>query len=46
MDLMCPAAANIGAMIGGIGFGTLSQRIGRRVTIVICALLALPVIPL
>jgi MFS transporter, SHS family, lactate transporter len=37
---------NIGAMIGGIGFGTLSQRIGRRVTIVICALLALPVIPL
>ncbi|MBV9734596.1 MAG: MFS transporter [Acidisphaera sp.] len=35
---------NIGAMIGGVGFGYLSQRIGRRVAIVIAALLAIPVI--
>jgi SHS family lactate transporter-like MFS transporter len=38
--------ANIGAIIGGIVFGTLSQRIGRRRAIVIAALLALPIIPL
>jgi SHS family lactate transporter-like MFS transporter len=37
---------NIGAILGGIGFGTLSQRIGRRRAIVIAALLAIPVIPL
>lgn len=36
---------NIGAIIGGIGFGILSQHIGRRVAIVIAALLALPIIP-
>ncbi len=38
--------ANVGAMLGGIGFGTLSQRIGRKPAIIIAALLALPVIPL
>ena len=37
---------NIGAMLGGLLFGTLSQRIGRRTAIVTAALLALPVIPL
>jgi MFS transporter, SHS family, lactate transporter len=37
---------NVGAIIGGIGFGLLSQRIGRRPAIVIAALLALPVIPI
>jgi SHS family lactate transporter-like MFS transporter len=37
---------NIGAIIGGIVAGTLSERIGRRRTIVIAALLALPIIPL
>jgi SHS family lactate transporter-like MFS transporter len=36
---------NVGAVIGGIGFGMLSQRIGRRVTIVLAALLSLPVLP-
>jgi SHS family lactate transporter-like MFS transporter len=36
---------NTGAMIGGIFFGTLSQRIGRRPAIVLDSLLALPVIP-
>lgn len=37
---------NIGAILGGITFGMLSERIGRRRGIVIAALLALPVIPL
>lgn len=37
---------NIGAILGGIIFGMLSERIGRRRGIVIAALLALPVIPL
>ena len=33
---------NIGAILGGIGFGMLSERIGRKWAIVIAALLALP----
>ncbi|MGD1080049.1 MAG: MFS transporter [Candidatus Sulfotelmatobacter sp.] len=37
---------NIGALLGGIVFGTWSERIGRRRAIVIAALLAIPVIPL
>ena len=37
---------NIGAIIGGLTFGTLSQRFGRRYTIVFCALLGLPIVPL
>ncbi|MGC9271203.1 MFS transporter [Acidiphilium sp.] len=37
---------NLGAMIGGIAFGFLSQKIGRRLTIGIAAGLALPLIPL
>ncbi|HEY6833354.1 MAG TPA: MFS transporter [Pseudolabrys sp.] len=37
---------NIGAIIGGIVFGSLSESIGRRRGIVIASLLALPVIPL
>jgi SHS family lactate transporter-like MFS transporter len=38
--------ANIGALLGGIVFGTWSEKIGRRRAIVIAALLAIPVIPL
>jgi MFS transporter, SHS family, lactate transporter len=39
------AIMNVGAILGGIGFGWLSQRIGRRYAIMSAALLALPVIP-
>jgi len=38
--------ANLGALAGGILFGTWSEKIGRRRAIVIAALLAIPVIPL
>jgi SHS family lactate transporter-like MFS transporter len=37
---------NIGAICGGILFGTLSERFGRRRCIIIAALLSLPVVPL
>jgi SHS family lactate transporter-like MFS transporter len=37
---------NVGAVLGGLIFGALSERIGRRKAIVLAALLALPVIPL
>jgi MFS transporter, SHS family, lactate transporter len=37
---------NIGAICGGILFGTLSERFGRRRCIIVAALLSLPVIPL
>lgn len=37
---------NIGAIIGGIVCGALSEKIGRRRMIVICALLSLPILPL
>jgi SHS family lactate transporter-like MFS transporter len=37
---------NVGAVLGGLIFGTLSQKIGRRRAIVLAALLALPIIPL
>jgi SHS family lactate transporter-like MFS transporter len=39
------ALLNVGAIIGGISFGLLSQKIGRRRTIAIAALIALPVLP-
>src|SRR5260370_10666283 len=37
---------NIGAICGGLFFGTMSERIGRRWAIFIAALIALPVLPL
>ncbi|HEY0813550.1 MAG TPA: MFS transporter [Pseudonocardia sp.] len=37
---------NVGATIGGVIFGTLSQRFGRRRTIVLAAVLGLPIVPL
>jgi SHS family lactate transporter-like MFS transporter len=33
---------SIGAILGGIIFGSLSQRLGRRHTMIICALLSVP----
>jgi SHS family lactate transporter-like MFS transporter len=38
--------ANVGALLGGILFGTWSEKIGRRKAIIIAALLSIPVIPL
>jgi SHS family lactate transporter-like MFS transporter len=38
--------ANLGALAGGILFGTWSEKVGRRRAIVVAALLAIPVIPL
>ncbi len=37
---------NVGAFFGGITFGSLSERLGRRRTIVLAALLGLPVVPI
>jgi SHS family lactate transporter-like MFS transporter len=37
---------NIGAIIGGVSFGTLSENFGRRRTIIVCAVLSLVVLPL
>src|SRR6266851_9068596 len=37
---------NVGALLGGIVFGSWSERIGRRRAIVIAALLSIPMIPL
>jgi SHS family lactate transporter-like MFS transporter len=39
-------ALNLGAITGGLIFGALSEKIGRRKAIVLAALLALPIIPL
>ena len=37
---------NVGAIAGGLIFGSLSQKYGRRYTIAFCAVLGLPVVPL
>jgi SHS family lactate transporter-like MFS transporter len=37
---------NIGAILGGLTFGSLSERIGRRRAIVAAALLSVPIVPL
>ncbi|HEU5080826.1 MAG TPA: MFS transporter [Opitutaceae bacterium] len=37
--------ANLGAMTGGIFFGSYSQRVGRRKAMIIATLLALPIAP-
>ncbi|WP_380184641.1 MFS transporter [Kalamiella sp. sgz302252] len=39
-------AYNIAAMLGGVFFGSLSEKIGRKKAMIIAALLALPVLPL
>jgi SHS family lactate transporter-like MFS transporter len=40
------AIMNVGAIVGGIGFGIWSEKIGRKRTIIIASVLALPIIPL
>ncbi len=37
---------NVGGILGGLIFGSLSQRFGRRYTIIWCAILGLPIAPL
>ncbi len=37
---------NVGALLGGICFGAFSEKLGRKRTIALAALLALPLIPL
>jgi SHS family lactate transporter-like MFS transporter len=37
---------NIGAILGGTIMGALSERIGRRLVVVICALAGLPLLPI
>jgi SHS family lactate transporter-like MFS transporter len=37
---------NVGALAGGMFFGTISERIGRKRAIILAALLALPAVPL
>ena len=39
------AIANVGAICGGLLFGSLSEKIGRRRAIIIAALIALPALP-
>ena len=45
MGSLVTAVANIGAICGGIFFGFMSERIGRRRAVMIAALIALPVLP-
>ena len=40
------AIMNVGAIVGGIGFGIWSETIGRKRAIIIACLLALPIVPL
>jgi SHS family lactate transporter-like MFS transporter len=40
------AFGNIGALLGGMCCGTLSEKLGRRRTIVLVSLLAIPMVPL
>jgi MFS transporter, SHS family, lactate transporter len=45
MGSLITAVANIGAICGGLFFGFISEKIGRRRAIMIAALIALPVLP-
>jgi SHS family lactate transporter-like MFS transporter len=43
---MLSIIAAVGAIVGGVTFGTLSQRFGRRAVVMFCALLGMCFIPL
>jgi SHS family lactate transporter-like MFS transporter len=45
LSSLITAVANVGAICGGLAFGSLSQKIGRRRAIIIATLIALPVLP-
>jgi SHS family lactate transporter-like MFS transporter len=40
------AIANIGALLGGVFCGSISEKFGRRKSIIVAALLAIPMVPL
>jgi len=40
------AIGNVGALLGGTYFGTISERFGRRKSIIFSTLLAIPMVPL
>jgi MFS transporter, SHS family, lactate transporter len=45
LSSLITAIANIGAICGGLLFGSMSEKIGRRRTIMIAALIAMPALP-
>jgi SHS family lactate transporter-like MFS transporter len=45
LSSLITAVANIGAICGGLFFGSMSEKIGRRRTIMITALIAIPTLP-
>lgn len=44
--LLIAIVYNLGAIVGGIAFGSMSERFGRRRIIVLAALLGLPIVPI
>jgi SHS family lactate transporter-like MFS transporter len=40
------AIGNIGALLGGVCFGTISEKFGRKRSIIVAALFAIPMVPL
>jgi MFS transporter, SHS family, lactate transporter len=45
LTALLTAIGNVGAIVGGLFFGAFSEKVGRRRSIVIAALLALPALP-
>src|SRR5512135_604461 len=44
--LLIAIVYNVGAIVGGIVFGSMSERFGRRRMVVLAALLGLPIVPI
>ena len=44
--MLIAVIANLGALLGGVVFGSWSEKVGRRRAILVAALLSIPVIPL
>jgi len=45
LSSLITALANVGAICGGLSFGALSEKLGRRRSMILAALLALPILP-